>query len=84
VLPGGVFSGAVGINARGQIVGINAEAPEAGLPRTGALWYKSSITALPLLPDSNDGFANDVNASGLIVGMSTDSEGRRHAVIWMK
>ena len=82
VLPGGHFSGAVGINARGQFVGINSPDPANGLPRNAVLWYKSKATELPLLFGSQEGFANDVNAGGVIVGMSTDSLGRRHAVVW--
>lgn len=82
VLPEGHFSGAVGINARGQIVGINSPDPENGLPRKAVLWYKSMAGELPLLFGSQEGFANDVNALGVIVGMSTDSLGRRHAVVW--
>jgi probable HAF family extracellular repeat protein len=82
VLPEGHFSGAVGINARGQMVGINSPDPDNGLPRSAVLWYKSLATELPLLFGSQEGFANDINASGVIVGMSTDSLDRRHAAVW--
>jgi probable HAF family extracellular repeat protein len=83
-LPGGAFGGAVGVNARGQVVGISSTDPGNGLPRSAVLWHGSTATALPLFTGSQEGFANDVNAAGTIVGVSTDSIGRRHAVVWSR
>ena len=80
VLPGGMFSGAVGINARGDAVGISDDSSGFG---RAVLWDRSSITELQSLGETVS-FANDINSAGQIVGMSRTSDGFDRAVLWTK
>jgi probable HAF family extracellular repeat protein len=78
VLPtqhGSVFSNALALNNRGQIVGFdNAEA---------ALWTQSREIELGSFGDEPN-VALDVNDPGDVVGSSAEAEGRMRAFLWRK
>ena len=82
--PGG-FSVALGINARGQVVG---ESNMAGLSGNHAfLWEDGRMTDLGTLGTSEifkHSEANGINARGQVVGQSTTASGESHAVLWSK
>ncbi|TDD69842.1 hypothetical protein E1262_11240 [Jiangella aurantiaca] len=81
-LPGSTFSRAMGVNARGQVVG---EAFTAGAESSRAVIWdrRDHLSVLPGLrgPDSS-AVANAINERGDVAGVSTASDGRATAVIW--
>jgi probable HAF family extracellular repeat protein len=75
---GGPNSHALGINKRGQVVGV-ADAPERS---EAFLWERGVMTGLGSLAGVGGSQASDVNDRGEIVGSSPNAEGLSHAVIW--
>ena len=73
-LPGGDFSVAEGINARGQVVG---ESNTASGATHAFLWEDGRMTDLGTLPGGGE--AHGINARGQVVGHSNG-----HAVLWSK
>jgi len=63
-----------GINNSGLVVGYGAY--------DAFLWYNGNLWDLGLLPDGVDGGAFDINNLGHAVGVSWDSSGHAHAVLW--
>jgi uncharacterized membrane protein len=81
-LPGSTFSRAMGVNARGTVVG---EAFTAGAESSRAVtWDRfGRLRVLPGLggPDSS-AVANAVNLRGDVAGVSSGPDGRATAVVW--
>jgi probable HAF family extracellular repeat protein len=78
VLPGGNFSTATAINARGDIVG---RATTASGEEHAALWRNGVITDLGTLGGTYS-HATGINAAGQVVGRSTTSSGVEYGFIW--
>ena len=47
-----------------------------------ALWRRGLVLDLGTLPGGGDSYADDLNASGQVVGWSFDASGRTRAVLW--
>ena len=62
----GWVSLALDISIFGEVVG--ASGPNESEPSTPVAWYRGGIHALPLLPGEDGGWANEINARGVIVG----------------
>ena len=75
--PGGSWSYASDINARGQVVGAY-DTPSAVRP---VLWQDGAMTDLETLGGSW-GSARDINEAGQIVGESGTAAGDLHATLW--
>jgi uncharacterized membrane protein len=63
----GWISEALDVSIFGEVVGASASSTASEFP-TSVAWYGGRIHALPLLPDEDGGWANEVNALGVIVG----------------
>jgi uncharacterized membrane protein len=80
-LPGGLSGQALGINATGDIVGMNSSA----LPRRGVLWPASggSAVVLSCASDVGSDAAEAINSSGTAVGYRQEGSGTlQTAVVW--
>ena len=66
VLQPGWIAEALDVSIFGEVVG--ASGPSMTVPPTPVAWYGGAIHALPLLPGENGGWANEINALGVIVG----------------
>jgi probable HAF family extracellular repeat protein len=82
VLPGKTDSRAVGINERGQVVGVSFRQSSAGdrAPRA-FIWQDGRLTDLGALGGSTSSAAA-INESGTVVGWATTATGVRHAFVW--
>ncbi len=76
---GGETSQALGINARGEVVGDSTRRDGS---THGFLWRDGKMTDLGTLPGANFSSAQDVNDHGMIVGAAGVSGGQRSAVVW--
>jgi probable HAF family extracellular repeat protein len=65
-LPGHIFSGALGINNRGQIVGYSTD----GRTSHAFLYENGTMIDLGTLPGDGSSFANGINERGQVVGDS--------------
>jgi uncharacterized membrane protein len=63
----GWISEALDVSIFGEVVGASAASGESEFS-TPVFWYGGHIHALPLLPGENGGWANEINALGVIVG----------------
>jgi probable HAF family extracellular repeat protein len=78
-LPGGAVNCAgFAINRSGDIVGLGEV--QGSLIRP-FLWREGTMTELPLPPDASQGFAVDINKSGVVVGNFFGSD-RSGAIVW--
>ena len=68
------------INDAGQIVGTLATAE--GYGSRGFVWANGVLTVLPPLPGHSNSRATAINDKGEIVGVSEESTGPDHAVLW--
>jgi uncharacterized membrane protein len=75
---GALWSVAIGINARGVVVGQYATDDEM----YGCRWIGDTVSALPPRPGDTYGAALGINNRGRIVGWSEDASGGEHAVTW--
>ena len=69
---------ATAINQAGTVVGAIMDGGGHWHP---AVWRNTTAAGLELLPGDSDGFANDINDAGQIVGQSRNSN-ELHAVLW--
>jgi probable HAF family extracellular repeat protein len=74
--PGGSFSSAIGIDARGQAVGVSNHVPGFSNPHA-ALWSNGTITDLT----GTDSIARAINKRGQVVG-ELRGAGDFHAFVW--
>ncbi len=65
-LHAGWISEALDVNIFGEVVGVSA--PNENEFPTPVAWYGGAIHTLPLLPGEDGGWANEINALGVIVG----------------
>jgi probable HAF family extracellular repeat protein len=77
-LPGGTYSVAVDVNARGLAVG---DASDADGVQHAVAWDRGRIIDLGHL-GGGDGSAKAVNDRGQILGESTGADGRPHRFVW--
>jgi probable HAF family extracellular repeat protein len=77
-LPGGTYSGATGVNDRGQVVG-NADSTDG---ERGFLYWKGHLTILQPLPGGTHSYAWGISRDGVVVGYADDGTGDR-AVAWV-
>ena len=77
---GGPYSEALGLNNRGQVVGVASTADSLH----GFVWRRGVLVDLGVAATGgpNGSRATDVNAHGLIVGGSDVASGENHAVLW--
>lgn len=75
-LPGGI-SNALGINDRGDVVGVSG--PE---PASAVVWRGDEIMPLPLLPGTISGQANAINNLGQVVGVDISSDNVFRGFLW--
>jgi probable HAF family extracellular repeat protein len=81
-LPGDVASSANAINDLGQIVG-TSRPTNPSLPSRAVLWTGGGIVNLGVLPSyAYSSAANDINASGEVVGDSRTAAGIYHPFLW--
>ena len=77
-LPGGTYSGALGINAKGDIVGL---AGTAAGEEHAVLWRDGTLTDLGTLGGTfSQAYA--VNAAGRVVGLATTRLGEERGFVW--
>jgi uncharacterized membrane protein len=80
-LDGDARSNALGINNKGEVVGVSVDI--TGIPETAVVWGRNGIpTALPPLPGDVGAVAQGINNKGEVVGVSSDSSGFFTAVVW--
>ena len=73
---------AFAINNAGQIAGISD--PLGDATTYAVLWQNGGITNLGTLPGDVTSVANDINASGQVVGVSCDANFNCRAFLWDK
>lgn len=78
LLAGGTFSGATGVNDRGEVIG-NADL--RGADRS-FVYRNGRLRVLPLLPGGTHSFALGITRDGVVVGYADDATGDR-AVAWV-
>ena len=76
---GGTYGYAVGINNRGDVVGISGD-PANNF--THALLWRAGATWIFGVLDGLFSYANSINERGQIAGSSDISPGQHHAVLW--
>jgi probable HAF family extracellular repeat protein len=76
------YSGALGINDRGQVVGFAAT--KSDNQSHAVLWQNNTIEDLGTLPGGSYSQASSINELGKVVGWSNTSSGSTHAVFWQK
>jgi len=77
----GLRSEALGINKRGEIVGVS-NFPGSGFVLRPTLWYRGEITDLGTLGEGLQGFATAINNRGSVVGTSQFNLDTTHGVLW--
>jgi probable HAF family extracellular repeat protein len=88
-LPSAIVSSAHGINANGQVVGTYRSESDGGWADKCFVWTPDKPNAptgtVATLPDLGGSFcvANDVNASGYVVGSATTAAGENHGFVWV-
>ena len=88
-LPSPIMSSAHGLNANGQVVGTYRVASDGGWVDKCFVWTPEKPNAatgtVETLPDLGGNFcvANDVNASGYVVGAATTAAGENHGFVWV-
>ncbi len=76
---GGERATALGINQRGQIVGVS----ETEGDLQGFLWEDGIMTALPPGPEAGFAYAEDINDHGVVVGWSAGGNVAQDATVWV-
>jgi len=86
---GGSNGFAAGVNSRGQVVGQAENStpdPNCGAPQVlqfkPVVWEKGRVQELTTLIGDSEGFANSINDSGQIAGISGICTTPIHAVLW--
>ena len=80
-LPGGTYSVAMGINARGDIVGV---ADTSGSANHAFLYANGAMQDLGTLPGGVFSEALGINDKGDVVGDALTANGHFHAVLWTR
>lgn len=75
-LPGGI-SNALGMNDRGDVVGVSGPAPGFAV-----VWRGDEIMPLPVLPGTISGQANAINNLGQVVGVDISSDNEAKGFLW--
>ena len=75
------FGEALGINNRGEIVGVS-NFPGGGFVLRPTLWYRGEITDLGTLVEGLPGFATAINNRGSIVGRTLANLDNVHGTLW--
>jgi probable HAF family extracellular repeat protein len=80
---GGTFSGAAGINDRGQIAGSSTLSNVPGSAQHAFLWQDGVMVDLGTLGggDLSSGF--QINNQGHVVGQARDAMSQRFATLWV-
>jgi len=78
----GSFSDGWGINNFGQVVGSSYTNGGSGLTGVHAFLYTQAEGMVDLTPDSDTGFAGDINDAGQVAGYKSASLGNYHAFRW--
>ena len=76
---GGEEATALGINHRGQIVGVS----ETEGDLQGFLWEDGTLSALPPGPNAEFAYAEDINDRGVVVGWSAGGAVLQDATVWI-